>query len=45
MWVTNKAHGQYYLSNHSAHVPAYDFRELWSRKVDGVKILTVFQMP
>ena len=43
--VTSKAHGRFFFTNYSAHIPTYDgFEELWSREVDGVKILTVFRV-
>ena len=41
---TNNLHeANYFLTNHCSHVPQYKFIKLWSRKVDGAEILSLYR--
>lgn len=34
----------YFITNHCPHVPRYAFKELWSRRVDGARVITIYKV-
>jgi len=43
-FVTEADKADYFMTNYCSHIPQYEFEEVWSRKIDGVKILSVFRV-
>ena len=41
-YVGKKNQADYFLSNYHRHPDEYEFDEVWSRKINGVKIMTVY---
>lgn len=40
-FVKEAEKADYFLTNYCSHIPRYEFEEMWSRKIDGVNILSV----
>ena len=43
-FVKKRSEAEFFMTNYCAHIPRYDFKEIWSRKVEGVKILSVYRI-
>ncbi len=43
-FVTSKVHGQFFITNYSAHIPPCEGRKLWSRVVDGAPVVSVLRL-
>ena len=41
-FVNEQHKARFFFSNHCANIPKYDFEELWSRRVDGVRVVTIY---
>ncbi len=44
-YTEDRAEAGYFITNHCNHVPQYKFEKMWTRKVEGVEILTVYRIP
>ena len=40
--VNEQEKARFFMSNHCSNIPQYDFEELWSRRVDGVRVVTLY---
>jgi hypothetical protein len=42
--LTHRERAGFFMTNYNSQIPVFDFEELWSREVDGVKILSLYRI-